>query len=157
MGATGTATSTCSPSCTQWSAHTIALRPAVTVGADYWVKALDVDSAGNYREGSASNVVPAYVANNPPTAPSGLTSSAAANGSNVVNWTTQGTDPDAGDRVAFYRVYRDGARYDRTDLGTDTTYTDPRPGVGVHTYYLKAVDTHLAESPASSTVTVIQP
>lgn len=156
-GVTGTATSTCSPSCQQWSAHTIALRPAVTLGSDYWVRAVDLDPAGAYREGPSSNVVAAYAANTPPTAPSGLTASAAADGSNVVNWTTQGTDPDAGDNVAFYRVYRDGARYDRTDVGTATTYTDPRPGTGAHTYHLKAVDTRLAESPASSTVTAIQP
>ncbi len=157
-GATGEATSTCSPSCQQWAAHTIALKPAAPVlQANYWVKAVDVDGSGNYREGLASDSVAAYAANNPPTAPSGLTGSAAADGSNVVNWTTQGTDPDAGDSVAFYRVYRDGARYDRTDLGTDSTYSDPSPGSGTHTYYLKAVDTHLAESRASSTVTVTQP
>lgn len=160
-GAAGTATSTCASSCTQWVAHTIALKAGNAVAADYWVKAVDLDPAGNYREGVASNAVAAYAPNSAPTAPAGLTGTAAADGSNVVNWTIQGTDPDVSatppDSVAFYRIYRDGVRFDRTASGTDTTWTDARPGSGTHTYLLRAVDTHLAESPASTSVTVTQP
>jgi len=156
-GASGTATSTCASSCTQWVAFTIALKAKNTLAANYWVKAVDLDAAGNYREGAASSSVAAYAFNTAPTAPTGLTGTAAASGSNDVSWTTQGTDADAGDSVAFYRVYRDGVRFDRTATGTDTTWTDARPGSGTHTYLLRAVDTRLAESPSSTSVTVTQP
>jgi len=162
-GATGTATSTCTGNCTaQWAAHTIALKPALVLSANYWVKALDLTAAGTYREGDPSTPpVDAYAANTAPTAPAGLTGAPAADGSNVVSWTTQGTDPDVSatppDSVAFYRVYRDGVRFDRTATGTDTSWTDARPGSGTHTYLLRAVDTHLTESPASASVTVTQP
>lgn len=156
-GATGIATSTCSSSCTQWAAHTIALKAKDALSANYWVKAVDLDENGNYREGVASSAVDAYVANTAPTAPSGLTGTAAADGSNVLSWPTPGADADTGDSVSFYRVYRDGVRYDRTALGTDATWTDGTPGSGPHTYFVKAVDTHLAESPASNSVGVTQP
>jgi hypothetical protein len=66
VGATGSATSTCGPSCTQWVAHTIALKAKDQLSANYWVKALDLTAAGNYREGAASNTVDPYLANTPP-------------------------------------------------------------------------------------------
>jgi hypothetical protein len=77
-----------------------------------------------------------------------------ADGSSTLTWTqpAQPGDPDTGDAIAFTRVYRDGARFDRTSRGTDATYTDPRPN-GAHTYSLRTVDSHLAESVPSSTVT----
>jgi len=137
-------------------AHTIALKPAVpplVTAGNYWVRAVDRDPAGATREGPNSNVVAAYASNTAPTPPSNPTLTVNGNGSRTLNWSTLGTDPDAGDYVAFYRVYRDGVAYDRTGLGSETTYTDPNRGGGSHTYYLKSVDSHLRESPATASVT----
>jgi hypothetical protein len=137
-------------SCQKWVAQTIALRPRVAV--DYWVRAIDSDPSGNPREGAESTRVNAYAPNTPPTAPTGLSGVVEAGGSTRIDWTGAGTDPDAGDSVAFYRVYRDGVYYDRTNGGGDATWTDGDTGGVQHDYYLKAVDTHLAESPASVAV-----
>ena len=43
-------------------------------------------------------------------------------------------------------------RLDKTGLETYNTWTDASPG-GTHSYYVTTVDTHLAESPPSGTVT----
>ena len=90
-------------------------------------------------------------------APTNLTASSA--GSNtVLSWSAPGIqDPDLGDSIAFYRIYRDGSayanRYDRTGTGADLTYTDTHPDGVPHTYYVTAVDTQLAESPLLGPVT----
>jgi hypothetical protein len=154
-GTTSAKTIACSgksKSCLRWVAQTIALQPRTNVAVDYWVRAVDRDPSGNLREGAESTRVNAYAPNTPPTAPAGLSGVLQADGSTRLDWTGASTDPDAGDSVAFYRIYRDGVYYDRTNDGNDLTWTDrARAGVD-HDYYLKAVDTHLAESPPSSTV-----
>jgi len=139
-------------SCEKWAAQTIALRPRGGVAVDYWVRAVDRDPSGNLREGAESPRLNAYAPNTPPTAPTGLSGVVEAGGSTRIDWTGAGTDPNAGDSVAFYRVYRDGVYYDRTSGGGDATWTDGDTGGVQHDYYLKAVDTHLAESPASVAV-----
>jgi len=145
-----TITSTASGSVT---VQVLALRPSVTMPAvDYWVTAVDRDAAGALRDGPASNRVSVNVANNAPTTPGAFAGVRNANNSVTLSWTV-GSDPDAGDSVAFYRVYRDGVRFDRTGLGTDTTFTDPNVAAGTHTYYLTSVDTHLRESPVTASVT----
>ena len=53
-----------------------------------------------------------------------------------------------GDSVAFYRVYRDGRYFDRTATGTDLQLDRRQAGERLPHLHLKAVDTHLAESPA---------
>ena len=68
------------------------------------------------------------------------------------------TDPDRGDSVDFYRIYRDGQalsnRYDVIDASGDPlVWTDGNPGGTTHTYYVVAVDTRLAESAFSNAVT----
>ena len=60
-------------------------------------------------------------------------------------------DPDAGDSIAFFRIYRDGTqvkdRYDRWyGGGASTTWQDIHTGGTAHTYYVTAVDTHYGES-----------
>lgn len=138
--------------CDGWAAQTIALRPKSGVAVDYWVRAVDLDPSGKPRDGAESTRVNAYAPNTPPTAPTGLSGTLDADGSTRLDWTGAGTDPDPGDSVAFYRIYRDGVYYDRTNDGADVTWTDGDRGGVDHDYYLKAVDTHLAESPASATV-----
>ena len=41
--------------------------------------------------------------------------------------------------MSFYRIYRDGSRYDRTSNAA-TTYTDASAGTGAHFYWVTAVD-----------------
>ena len=124
----------------------------------YTVVALDRDPVtGNLREGTASPPVTVTQSNLPPNAPTGLTASTNSDGDTVLSWNAPvPADPD-GDSIAFYRIYRDGTavgdRYDRTALGSQTTYVDGRNGGTQHTYWVTAVDTQLAESVAVGPVT----
>jgi hypothetical protein len=138
--------------CSSWVSQTIALRPSQPPAVEYFVRAVDEDPSGQLREGAESTRVNAYAPNTPPTAPTGLSGVVQEDGSTRLDWTGAGTDTDAGDSVAFHRVYRDGVYYDRTSSGSDLTWTDGDRGGVDHDYHLKAVDMHLAESPASATV-----
>jgi Tfp pilus assembly protein PilE len=122
----------------------------------YYVVALDRDTAGN-RLGSLGNDVTVTQTDNPPYVPTNLLAST-NNGTTILRWTAASpADPDAGDSIAFYRIYRDGSayadRYDRTGTGADLTYTDTHPDGVPHIYYVTAVDTQLAESPLLGPVT----
>jgi prepilin-type N-terminal cleavage/methylation domain-containing protein len=135
----------------QWVGAAVVLKPTSSpITVNYWVVAVDRDAAGANREGAASNVVNAYAVNTRPNPPSNPTLTVQADGSRKLDWATAGSDPDTGDSISFYRVYRDGAAYDRTSTGTDLTYTDPNRTGGSHTYYLVAVDSHLRESFATA-------
>jgi type IV pilus modification protein PilV len=159
-GATGAKTATFSSGNGGWISQLIALKPNANgsngISVNYWVKAVDRDSSGSYREGPASNVVNAYAPDLPPSAiTSDVTCTNNPDGSSTVDWTQPPTpnDPDSGDYIAFDRIYRDGSRFDTTGLDTDQTWTDANPG-GTHAYYVTTVDTHLMESAApSATVT----
>jgi fibronectin type 3 domain-containing protein len=116
----------------------------------YTVVALDKNPANNDREGALATTatVPAY--NTRPYPPTGLVATSSG-GHTVLTWNAPaGGDPDLGDAVDHYAIYRDGtqytARYDRTANATQTTWTDTHTGGEVHTYVVTAVDTHLAES-----------
>ncbi len=115
----------------------------------YRVVAVDRDAAGALREGAASAPVLVAVANTPPAPPSGLVASA-EDGNTVLRWQPSSGDPDAGDAVDHYRVYRDGVvvddRYDRTGTAQELTFTDARTNGLPHTYWVAAVDTQLGES-----------
>lgn len=65
------------------------------------------------------------------------------------------TDPDAGDAVDFYRIYRDGVLYDTYDWtgGQYVLWTDEDPEGVTHEYYITAVDTRLRASAPSNKVT----
>jgi hypothetical protein len=116
----------------------------------YWVVAFDRTSAGTLRNGTASAPVDVNVANTPPYPPSGPVATRGADGSLNLTWVGSPGDPDAGDAVAFYRVYRDGtdvaSRVAKVAAGGALARIDPAPGAGTHTYYVSAVDGHLAES-----------
>jgi hypothetical protein len=123
----------------------------------YYVVAVDRDTAGNQREGAIGNDAPVTLTNLPPYAPTNLLAST-NNGTTILRWTAPSPqDPDPGDSIAFYRIYRDGSayanRYDRTGTGSDLTYTDTGTDGVLHTYYVTAVDTQLAESPMLGPVT----
>jgi hypothetical protein len=159
-GSTGTKTAVPSGPDNGWVSTLIALKPAPASGVNgisvnYWVVAVDRNSLGAYREGPASNVVDAYAPDLAPYPIAGsLTCTSNADGSSTLSWTqpAQPNDPDAGDHIAFDRIYRDGSRFDTTGLETDDSFTDPNPG-GTHTYYVTTVDTHLMESTPTGTVT----
>jgi Tfp pilus assembly protein PilV len=84
--------------------------------------------------------------NDPPTTPGTLTLTTQGSKKIQLNWGAS-TDPD-GDSIE-YRVYRDGSLL-TTVSGTD--YTDNLSSEVPHSYHVKAVDEHGAESPASNTV-----
>ncbi len=123
----------------------------------YYAVAVDRNSAGSLREGAASPDITVAATNTPPPTPPTLAASL-SNGSTVLVWTAPpGGDPDLGDSIAFYRIYRDGStyadRYDRTGTGETLTFTDTATGGQAHTYWVTAVDTQLAESPKIGPVT----
>jgi fibronectin type 3 domain-containing protein len=123
----------------------------------YYVVALDRDATGAQRLGALGDDVTVTQTDHPPFAPTNLLAST-SNGTTILRWTAASpADPDAGDSIAFYRIYRDGSayanRYDRTGTGADVTYTDTHPDGVSHTYYVTAVDTQLAESPLLGPVT----
>jgi hypothetical protein len=62
-------------------------------------------------------------------------------------------DPDPGDQVIKYRIYRDGTAYANRigavpipTAGTSASFSDTNAPVGAHTYYVTAVDNHYQES-----------
>lgn len=116
----------------------------------YFVVADDLDASGNYRDGLPSLTISALTTNHAPNAPTHLTATT-SDGATVLSWTAAvPADPDLGDGVAFYRIYRDGVvvadRYDRTGAGTDLTYVDGRTDGTSHQYWITAVDKELDES-----------
>jgi len=105
------------------------------------------NGAASCSAGSGTTPPPSGGTNHPPTAPGTLTFSVA--GSKVkLDWGAA-TDPDAGDSIAEYRVYRDGTLL--TSVG-GRSYTDSSTGGSPHSYYVRAVDNHGAEGPQSNTV-----
>ncbi len=116
---------------------------------DFGVVALDVDAQGNVQEGDLATAV-VRTGNNAPNAPTDLTAERVGNVT-TLDWSgADPVDPDSGDELLYYRVYRDGTdyedRYDITGSGAETTYTDTRADGGQHTYWITAVDEQLAES-----------
>jgi prepilin-type N-terminal cleavage/methylation domain-containing protein len=114
--------------------------------------AVDRDSGGALREGDAASITYSP-SNRAPTVPS----IASGGASSTLTW-PRSTDPDAGDSVDFYWIYRDGQtfakRWDAADGGpTTVTWNDPDPSGGPHDYWVTAVDNHGAESNYSSKVT----
>jgi hypothetical protein len=104
------------------------------------------------RTGDQTPLIVPLSAGSPPDAPDGLTVSR-VDGLPVLDW----ADPPSGG-VQFYRIYRDTGtglsdRYDQT-ITNATTYTDPSPGTGDHTYWVTAVDATFNESAPSAPVTL---
>jgi prepilin-type N-terminal cleavage/methylation domain-containing protein len=128
---------------------------APTAGSwEYLVYAYDKDSGGSLRQGQPSQVVTLDMTNHAPYTPQNLTASPGP----TLTWSAPSPgDPDAGDSIAGYRIYRDGTalidRYAYVSAGT-TTFTDSAGALdGPHTYYVAAVDSKGAESNKTSAVT----
>ena len=137
-----------------------------------WYSVAAVDTApadGALRPGEAA-VISVNGGNAVPSTPTGLSAclggipdctepdgSPASDGATVIRWDPS-TDPDPGDSVLFYRIYRDGVTYaDRFGMffpgGTGAlAWTDPESPSGAHTYRLSAVDTQFGESALSQPI-----
>jgi len=121
---------------------------------DYLVYAYDKDPGGSLRQGQPSQVVTLDMTNHAPYTPQSITASSGP----TLTWSAPSPgDPDAGDSIAGYRIYRDGTalidRYPSVPAGT-TTFTDSAGALdGPHTYYVAAVDSKGAESSKTSAVT----
>jgi hypothetical protein len=65
-----------------------------------------------------------------------------------LSWTRPSPeDPDAGDAIAFFRIYRDGAGYDaRYAAWNGTEFNDGNTGDAPHEYWITSVDNRYAES-----------
>jgi len=135
----------------------------------YWVVGVDTDpSTGQPRVSTAqSPKVDANLCDHPPNAPTNLTGTLSS-GQLTLNWTAPSPqDPDSGDSIEFWRVYRwtgtgpgfPGGRYALVGAvgssgNTVTSYTDssPDPGGTAQNYCVTAVDTRLNESSCSNAV-----
>ena len=123
--------------------------PAATNGAalEYWVVAVE-EVLDVQRESDPSPRVDVNVANQPPNPPASVALSKDAQGNTVLTWEPAAVlDPDAGDYVASYRVYRDGVDDGYITVGgTETSATDTETGGTAHEYWVSAVDSRLGES-----------
>jgi hypothetical protein len=102
-------------------------------------------------------VVADDLAPNPPTT---QTATRAADSTVTLRWNRPTPeDPDAGDGIQFYRIYRDGKaladRYSRWfDPAASVTWQDTATGGTTHSYWVTAVDKRYGESPYLGPVTV---
>ena len=128
--------------------------PASTQSLTYNVRAVDRDpSSGAFRNGAATANITVAAGNRAPATPTIGNAGTYA----TIGWYAV-SDPDRGDAVDFYRIYRDGQtlahRYDVIDaVGDPILWNEPKPDGTTHTYYVVAVDTKLAESGFSNGVT----
>jgi prepilin-type N-terminal cleavage/methylation domain-containing protein len=130
--------------------------PPASGPLEYYVRAYDRDPSGNPRAGDASSPSLTVVdTNTSPYEVTNFTLTKLASGDTKLSWQRPSPeDPDTGDSIAFFRIYRDGSalsdRYDRYfDLSgsSDVSWTDTETGGASHTYWVTAVDQHYAESP----------
>jgi prepilin-type N-terminal cleavage/methylation domain-containing protein len=123
---------------------------------EYWAVALDRNAGGAERLGDVPAERPVVRASNAAPAPvSNLAAARTASGIKLT-WTASPGDPDPGDRVTRYRIYRDGTTADdrlaETLDETTTQFVDEGAGSRTRTYWVTAVDTQLGESTAVKVV-----
>jgi Tfp pilus assembly protein PilV len=145
--------------------------PAAGQTLYYQVVGVDKDPSGSLREGTRSPALAVAEGDNPPTTPTNVVACAGgeagcndlngdpvSDGSAAITWDPS-TDPDAGDGIYFYRIYRDGSTYaDRYDVfypvaNKPLTWVDGNASNGPHTYRVSAVDLRFGESVLSGAVT----
>jgi Tfp pilus assembly protein PilV len=136
----------------------------------YWVVGVDSDPSNSApRESTAkSPQVDANLCDHPPNSPTNLNGTV-NNGQLTLSWTSPATpaDPDSWDSIQAWRVYRwpasrglqpqsPGDRYQLVGNGppqvTSFTDTSPDPSGIQQNYCVTSVDTHLDESPCSTTI-----
>lgn len=115
---------------------------APPIGATkYYVVAVDRNRDGAARDGDR-RILTIGAPSPRPSAPPWPLSVTTVNGLPKLTW-----NPPASGTVSFYRIYRDGSRYDRTSTAT-TTFTDASAGSSAHFYWITAVDPTFNESDA---------
>lgn len=121
----------------------------------YIVRAWDNDTASPPQPRSGDDPVPPLtvtLGNTPPLPPVALVGTTNADGSATLTWQRPvPDDPDSGDSIIFYRVYRDGHTFaDRyatwSGSGSSMTFVDAKTDGVSHNYWVTAVDNHYAES-----------
>jgi type II secretory pathway pseudopilin PulG len=117
----------------------------------YYVVAYDRDTAGVQRAGDKSAYFTVPASDQPPTTPGNFKVVVPLGSTSAVLSWTASTDPDAGDSIQYYRIYRDGMNfvtnvYGRTATGSNLSFTDTATGGDSHTYYVVAVDQSNTES-----------
>lgn len=127
---------------------------------EYYVRAYDKDPSGNLRASADSTHKLVTKTNSAPNPVTGLTLTTLPNGDTKLTWNRPAPeDPDVGDSVSFYRIYRDGTgrldRFDRYFAGTtpNVTWTDTETGGSAHSYWVTAADGQNMESPFVGPVT----
>jgi type II secretory pathway pseudopilin PulG len=117
---------------------------------EYYAIASDRDASGGERALYKSSNFTVTKTNNVPAAITSLQASNVSGGNTKLIWTASAGDPDTGDSVDHYRIYRDGVayanRYDRTASGSVLQYVDTDSQGSQHDYWVAAVDQHLGES-----------
>jgi prepilin-type N-terminal cleavage/methylation domain-containing protein len=128
--------------------------PPVEDGLTYYVYAWDVNPVdGQPRPGpEASDPLTVALSNQQPFPPLTPTATLQYDGSVQLSWFRPvPEDPDLGDSIAFYRIYRDGTGYDAryavwNDPGFTAQFVDGNTGGTAHEYWVTAVDENFAES-----------
>jgi hypothetical protein len=115
---------------------------APPIGATtYYVVAIDRNRDGALRDGDRRLLT--ITAPSPqPAMPRDPLTITTINALPKLNWSPPGSGS-----VNFYRIYRDGSRYDRTTTNT-TNFTDASAGTSAHFYWVTAVDSTFNESDA---------
>jgi prepilin-type N-terminal cleavage/methylation domain-containing protein len=127
------------------------VNPPAGATIDYYVVALDRDTAGAARQGGHSATITATRATTKPNQPPTLTAQA-DDDTVVLIWDASPapTPGYSGSNIIFYRVYRDGTaisnRIARTSLDSMTSYRDSGVAADGHQYYVTAVDDNFSES-----------
>jgi len=146
--------------------------PAAGQSLYYQVVALDTSPSFSQREGERSAQITISEGNGPPASPSNLVACLGGNpgctdidgneapgGTIALSWEPS-TDPDPGDGILFYRLYRGGDTYgDRYDIlfpvaGKPLVFVDESPPSGSNSYWVSAVDAHFGESELHGPVTI---
>jgi prepilin-type N-terminal cleavage/methylation domain-containing protein len=123
--------------------------PPVENGLVYRVYAWDRNHVdGQPRTSVQSDPLVVDMGNNPPAAPVSPQAQLQADGSVQLSWTRPSPeDPDVGDSIAFFRVYRDGSGFDsRYAVWNGTDFNDGNTGNTAHEYWITSVDTRYGES-----------
>jgi type IV pilus modification protein PilV len=136
--------------------------PPAENGLHYYVYAWDSDATTGAPRKSAtpSTALVVDMGNNPPVAPASVTATPQPDGTVRLTWPRPAPveDPDAGDRIVFYRIYRDGTGFDQRyttweDADATAEFVDGNTQGLAHEYWVTAVDTRFAESAQVKAVT----
>ncbi|MGH2944868.1 MAG: hypothetical protein ACRDPC_01105 [Solirubrobacteraceae bacterium] len=149
----GTATPICALAVQKLDTICTDYAPPAADPLEYWVVAYDkTPGTGAPRAGDDSDRLVVVADNSQPFPPTNLDGTRDADGTVTLTWDRPSPeDPDAGDSIEFYRIYRDGIllanRYARWfDTGPSPEWQDTQTAGVTHSYWVTAVDQHYAES-----------